>query len=86
MISSQEFLAEPRYDYLIIQSPNAIEPRWRSELQIDGNMYAGYGENGHIALCAVIQRFRETNPDSPGIETMTINMDRELIDGKKELK
>lgn len=85
MITSVEFLAEYRYDNLIIQSPNSIEPRWRSELQVDGNMYAGYGENGHIALCAAIQRFRETDPESPGVETMTINIDRELIDERNGL-
>lgn len=77
-----EFLEHGEFDYLIIQSPNSIEPRWRSELQIDGNMYAGYGENGHIAVNAAIQRFRETDPKSPGIETKT----SKLIDPNREIE
>lgn len=75
-----EFLAEQRYDYVIVQAPNNIEPRWRCEISIGTDMYSGYGDNGHIALCAAVKRFRETDPDSPGIETMTINADRNNSD------
>jgi len=77
MKTPMEFLAEPLYEYFIIQAPNGIEPRWRAELQVNGNMYSGYGDNGYQALCATFTRFRATDPDSPGIQTMTINSDRE---------
>lgn len=75
-----QFLAEPDYEYLIIQSPNDIEPRWRVEIQVKGNMYSGYGENGYHALCVAVKRFRDTDPEAPGIQTMTIDPDRKPVD------
>lgn len=76
MLTPVEFLAEPGYEYCVIQCPNEIEDRWRCELQVAGNMYSGYAENGHAALIAAIRRYRDTDPDMPGSQTMTINADR----------
>jgi hypothetical protein len=79
MLTSVEFLAENRYTCVEISAPSEIEPdrSFKATLTIEGNVYAGHGENGHLALCAAIQRYRDTNPDDPGVITMTLNADRD---------
>lgn len=76
MLTSDEFLAEPRYDTLIIQAPNDIESRHRCEIRVGNDMYSAYGNNGLQALIAAIRRFRDTDPDVPGSQTLTISVDR----------
>lgn len=76
MLSSLEFLAEPRYERLIISAPNNIDEQWRAELIVADDSYVGFGENGFMALAKAVRRFRDTDPLSPGVETFTLNMER----------
>lgn len=75
VLSPIEFLAEPRYEHLVVNAPNEIEQRWHCDLRVGGNLFSGYGENGYQAFIAALRRYRETDPDT-GIATLTINADR----------
>lgn len=71
-----EFLAEPRYDTIVIQAPNNIDTQYRCTITVGGDMYSGYGDNGSQAFIAAVRRLRDTDPDMPGSQTMTINTNR----------
>lgn len=76
MLSPTEFLAEPRYFELLIRAPQEDNALWKCEMVIpDGSRFVGFGENGFQALAAMIDRFRNTDPDTGPI-TMTIDADR----------
>lgn len=83
MLIAVEFMAENKYSEIDIKK--VTEDGYGATIVINGDHYTGYAENGHIALLKAIQRFRETNPEDPGVMTMTISADRDAgVDGVGE--
>lgn len=83
MLTPIEFLAEHRYQSLIITEPNEIDTQWRCEMRVEGNMFTGFGDNGYQAFVAALKRLKDTDPDT-GVMTITINPDRESGPHRKE--
>lgn len=85
MISADEWLAEPRYDQVIVTAPNDIDKEWRCTVSVGSDKYTGFGLNGFMALSAAIRRMRTTDTDTGPI-TLTIDADRgHLQEGKHRL-
>jgi len=74
--SPSDFLATPSYFELLIRAPQEDNGQWKCEMVTsDGSKFAGFGDNGYQALAAMVQRFRDSDPDTGPI-TMTISPDR----------
>lgn len=74
MLNAVEFIAEPTAKRITI---DYIDGQWEAIIKVAGDTYIGYAENGHLALLAAMQRYRDTDPDLPGVQTLTIAIDRD---------